>query len=394
MRARPRVIVCGTKFGRVYLCAFRLPGFPFELAGILAQGSERSRACAQYYQAPLFSHPDQLPSDIDIACVVVGAGVNGGRGAELARALMARGIHVLQEHPLHHDELVECLREARRNKVIYRLNTHYVSLSPVRRFVAAAQTLFQEQRCVFVDATAAFQTLYTLLDILGRTFGGLRPWSFAALPPLPDDLRVMPGLEMPYRSLDGVVAGVPFTLRVQNQMDPASPDNHSHIFHRITVGTASGTLTLVNTHGPVVWCPQPFMPGDSQQAVAIENSTDPRLELPSATPIGPVDAPSYREILSRVWPEGVAHALLDLRKAASTGEDSPSTGQYYLALSRLWQEITSRLGPLTLIRREPPPIFPVERLIEAGGREDEPLVPAQEHTDSPDGHRPLRDVTR
>jgi len=364
--------VCGTKFGRVYLAAFRLPEFPFELAGILAQGSVRSRSCAHYYQVPLFSHPDQLPADIDIACVVVGAGLNGGQGAELAKALMARGIHVLQEHPLHHDELVECLRQARRHKVIYRLNTHYVNLDPVRRFLAGARALLGQQRCLFVDATAGFQTSFTLLDIVGRALGALRPWSFAELPPLPDDLRTMPGLETPFRSLDGVLAGVPATLRIQNQMDPSSPDNHSHIFHRITLGTASGNLILVNTHGPVIWCPQPHMPSDSREAVAMEESEDRHLDIPSATPIGVAEAPSYREILTKLWPEGVARALLDIQKAVLVGDDSPSTGQYYLTLCRLWQDITSRLGPITLIRREPPPIFPVTDLMEAEKSWDQP----------------------
>jgi len=54
------------------------------------------------------------------------------------------------------------------------------------------------------------------------------------------------------------------------------------------------------------------------------------------------------------------------------GDDSPSTGQYYLTLCRLWQDITSRLGPITLIRREPPPIFPVTDLMEAEKSWDQP----------------------
>jgi thiazolinyl imide reductase len=222
-----------------------------------------------------------------------------------------------------------------------------------------------------MDATAGFQTSYTLLDILGHALGALRPWSFAELPCLPADLRTTPDLEMPFRSLDGVLAGVPTTLRIQNQMDPSSPDNHTHIFHRITLGTASGNLTLVNTHGPVIWCPQPHMPSDSQQEAAIEASQDHRLDVQSATPIGAADAPSYREILTRVWPEGIARALLDFRKAVLTGDHSPSTDQYYLSLCQLWQDIISRLGPLTLLRREAPPIFPIEDLIKAGKTGDE-----------------------
>ena len=76
----PRVVIAGTKFGRVYLSAFKDSGFDFELAGILAQNSERSQACARHYNVPLFRDPGELPSDVDIGCVVVGTAVNGGNG--------------------------------------------------------------------------------------------------------------------------------------------------------------------------------------------------------------------------------------------------------------------------------------------------------------------------
>lgn len=86
MRQRPRVVVCGARFGQVYLEAFRNPDLPFELAGVVAAGSERSRACARRYGAPLYTDPEQLPDDIDMACVVIRGGLLGGRGSELARA--------------------------------------------------------------------------------------------------------------------------------------------------------------------------------------------------------------------------------------------------------------------------------------------------------------------
>jgi pyochelin biosynthesis protein PchG len=356
-RRKARVVVCGTKFGRVYLAAFRNPDFPFELAGILARGSDRSRACAQRYQVPLFGEPEELPTDVDIACVVVGAGINGGPGADLAKALMTRGIHVLQEHPLHHDELADCLRHARQHDVVYHLNTHYIHLEPVHNFLVTARRLFERQEPLFVDATCAIQVAFPLFDMLGQALGRVRPWAFSDCPVMTDEVRQVSNREAPYLSLGGAIAGTPLTLRVQNQLDPSDPDNHAHILHRVTVGADGGNLTLLNTHGPLYWSPRPHLPSEAKDAVALDELTASHLGFPTAEPIGPARAPSYHEILGSLWPRGVSRALLELHTAIVEDDDTLARGQYYLTLCRLWQDATARLGYPQLMRRaEPTPL--------------------------------------
>lgn len=359
---RPRAVVCGTKFGRIYLAAFRRADCPFELAGILANGSARSHRCAEYYDVPLFTRPDQLPGDVDVACVVVGGGVNGGRGVELALALMRRGIHVLQEHPVHEDELAACLREARQSRVAYHLNTHYVHVEPVRQFICAGRELIRRQRPLFVDAACAFQTAYTLLDILGETLGALRPWALDGPVAIPGPSARPRGLERPYRTVEAVIAEVPITLRVQHELDPSDPDNHIHVMHRITIGTEGGHLTLANTHGPTLWSPRAHLPAEAREIVRLEDSGGDEFDLPSASSLGRPDAPAYREILQRIWPEAVVRALLDLRRAMVAGETSLRRGQYYLSLSRLWLEITALLGPLRLAPHAAPQILALDDL--------------------------------
>lgn len=112
--AQPKrhAIVCGTKFGRIHLKAFTDSDLPFELAGVLGQGSARTMACAERYGVPVYQKVGDLPDDIQAACVVIGSGVGGGPGADLAQALMRRGLHILQEHPLLPAELAACLRTA------------------------------------------------------------------------------------------------------------------------------------------------------------------------------------------------------------------------------------------------------------------------------------------
>ncbi|MFI6491063.1 Gfo/Idh/MocA family oxidoreductase [Streptomyces sp. NPDC050564] len=352
---RPQVVVCGTKFGRIYLAATARPDSPYELAGVLARGSERSSRIARHYGVPLFTDPEQIPKDVEACCVVVGAGINGGPGARLAAQLMGRGHHVLQEHPLHGRELTDCLRTAREHRVAYRLNTHYVHVEPVRRFIATGRRLLARQRALHIDAACAFQVLYTLLDILGRTLGGVRPWALGNVAEMPEEIRQLASAEPVHRSLDGVVAGVPCTLRLQNDMDPADPDNHTHLFHRITLYTEGGNLTLLNTHGPLLWSPRPHMPHDMRDTVRMEESAAAHFGFPSAGPLGPETSPDYREILRDLWPQGAARALQALRRDIEEGADPGKDGQYHLTLCRLTRDITDRFGPVRLHRDTPAP---------------------------------------
>ncbi|MCL6296873.1 Gfo/Idh/MocA family oxidoreductase [Streptomyces kronopolitis] len=326
-RAPLRVVVCGTRFGQVYLSALRRRPERYRLVGIVARGGARSVALAEEYGVPLYSSVDQLPGDVDAACVVVSSGVGGGQGAVLARQLLARGVHVLQEHPVHPAELADCLRAARGTGTQYLLNTFYPHVEPVRRFVAAARRLVELRTPVFVDAMCAVQVSFDLLDILGEIFGGVRPWSLTPL-------AAAEG--RPLTSVDATVAGVPLTLRVENRMEPGD-DSTSLFLHRITVGTDAGNLTLTNTHGPVVWSPVPrtapdtlgrFLPGPGA----------------SAEVLGPVEGPAWKAVLEEVWPDGVLHALDELAQRIADGADPLRGAQRHLTVAQAWQELTGALG--------------------------------------------------
>ncbi|MCT9088865.1 Gfo/Idh/MocA family oxidoreductase [Streptomyces sp. ASQP_92] len=354
---RPRLVVCGTKFGRIYLAGAARPDSPYEPAGVLARGSERSRRVAEHYGVPLYTDVDAVPKDVEACAVVVGSGINGGPGARIAQELMARGHHVLQEHPLHKEELADCLRAARAHRVVYRLNTHYPHVEPVRRFIATARRLLARQRALHIDAVCSFQVLYTTFDIIGRALGGVRPHALGSPAQLPPEAQQLTDGPPVYRSLDGVVGGVPLTLRLQNDMDPGDPDNHIHLFHRITLHTEGGHLTLANTHGPLLWSPRPYMPQDIRTTAGLAGSAAPHFALPSTEPLGPATAPDHRGILGELWPQAAARALGALRAAVAAREDPAGDGQYHLALCRLTAEATDRFGPVRLHRGSPPEVL-------------------------------------
>ncbi|WND34098.1 Gfo/Idh/MocA family oxidoreductase [Streptomyces sp. BB1-1-1] len=374
-----RVLVCGTNFGRFYAEAVRRrPGYV--LAGILSRGSAASRAYAQSVGVPFFTEVDDLPAGIDAACVAVSSSISGGQGTELARALMDRGIHVLQEHPVHLTELTGNLRHARKRGVQYRLNTHYPHVAPVRAFVEAARRLVAEQRPLFVDAATPVHLMHPLVDILGQAMGTLRPWRFADPAPLPAEIG-----PQPFRSLHGVFAGVPLTLRVHHQLDPSDRDNHALHWHRISLGTEGGVLTLADTHGPVLWSPRLHIGRDADRRFVLDGPGTGRLGLGTTAVVG--TTVSFRTVFSDLWPEAIGTALDGLREAVVQGGDALRAGQYDLAVCRIWTDLAARLGPPEIVRPATPrplavsDVFPVP---EEFSRETTSLPgPA-----SPPGNRP------
>jgi thiazolinyl imide reductase len=341
--ARLRVVVCGAVFGQVYLEAFTRRAYPLELAGILARGSARSAACARHYGVPLFTDIEQIPDDVQAACVVVRAGILGGKGSELAQALMRRGLHVLQEHPLHPDELAESLRLARAQRVVYKLNSFYVNVAPVRRFIGAARELCRARAPLFVDAACGCQLSYSLLDIIATALGRVRPWSVQVLRHQPGETFV---------TLEVLLAGVPTTVRIQNQLDPADPDGFSHLLHRLSFGFPQGTLTLVDTHGPLVWIPRPQFPHEVRQEDAAPQFAAAPADTPRLTVIGPSQAPSFDEMFREHWPLGIVRALMELRAAILAREDALRAGHHHHTLCELWRDMLAQTGPPELVHGE------------------------------------------
>ena len=341
-----RVLVCGTNFGRFYAEAVhRRPGYA--PAGILSRGSAASRACAERLGVPHYTDVADLPAGIDAACVAVSSAISGGQGTELARALMDRGIHVLQEHPVHLTELTDNLTHARRRGVQYRLNTHYPHVAPVRDFVDAARRLVAQQRPLFVDAATPVHLMHPLVDILGRAMGTLRPWRFADPAPLPADIG-----PQPFRFLHGMLAGIPLTLRVHHQLDPSDRDNHALHWHRISIGTEGGVLTLADTHGPVLWSPRLHVGRDADRRFVLDGPGTGHLGLGTTAVVGTTG--TFRTVFSDLWPEAVGHALDGLRAAVEQGGDALRAGQYDLAVCRIWTDLAARLGPPDIVRPATP----------------------------------------
>ncbi|TPG68181.1 methyltransferase [Brevibacillus laterosporus] len=369
---RLRTVVCGSRFGQFYLEAVKALPEQFELIGLLAKGSERSRNCAERYGIPLYTEVEQLPDNIDLACVVLRSTVMGGNGTEMSLKLLARNIHVISEQPIHHKDLALCLKLARQNGVHFKTGDLYVHLPAVRRFIACARAMLEQQPALYIDAVCATQVSFPLMHILQEALPTIRPWKISHV--IKD--------EGPFQVITGLLGKIPITLRAHNEVDPDDPDNHLHLLHRVTIGVAGGSLSLTDTHGPVVWQPRLHVPDLSNIHGELAEAPPAHMLENSTQILGPAEPTSYKDILMTQWPRAIGKDLVAMRdmilgqvnKAAMDTQ-----AQQELLCSRQWQDWTQALGYPVLRSNSSHQPLSIESLQKAALSITEDLC---DHTDS------------
>ncbi|ACV63454.1 thiazolinyl imide reductase [Desulfofarcimen acetoxidans DSM 771] len=336
-----RVVVCGTTFGRIYLDAIKQLSKEYKLVGIVARGSEQAGRCAQEYGIPLYTDVNRLTKEeTDAACVVVRSTVVGGQGSYLANNLLMKGVHVLQEHPIHYDDLAECFRNARQHSCCYYLNSFYPDLVTVYSFIETALKVLKNSKLNYIEASCSLQVLFPLVDILGKVLGGFRPWSFASVS--------KSTAEDPFSTVIGQIKDLPVTLRIQNQINPADPDNNTHLLHRIVIGTDSGNLIMTDSHGIVLWCPNMYVPRTEDGVLDIYG-TSSFLSLPVMEEVVSLKNKTFQSIFTEVWPSAMKRTLQRFRNIIMSGKNNSSLSQYMLTACQVWQDISNQLGPVQII---------------------------------------------
>jgi thiazolinyl imide reductase len=328
--ARPRAIVVGATFGAVYAEALAAPQSPVELVGVLSTGSTASAQLACRLGVSLYTDLASLPP-VDVAFVVVRSGVVGGEGTRICEQLLARGIHVMQEQPVHADEILCLLRVAKANSTLYAVNDFYSRIAPVRQFICAARALDKSARIRYVHARSSVHVSYPLFTILAAFVGPLTPARIMVPERSNTQSSFVPGRM--------ALGDVTVDLLVQNELCAKDPDNHARLMHTITAGSDAGELVLAHTHGPTRWYPRPQV-----EAAAID--------VPIAEPVGTDFEPSTAHVRSQLWPEAVRLAAADFVDSIDRGRTMIS--QRFVRATRLWSDFTSAMGPATLIDPQSP----------------------------------------
>ena len=342
-----RVLVAGARFGEAYLNAFLhqsedLAQPPPVLAGVLARGSQRARRLADSHGVPLYTSVAQLPADLDLACVVVRSGAMGGDGCVLAEALLRRGLHVIQEHPLHPGEVERLQATAARVGRLFWINTYYPHTAAGRAWIAHAQRIRDATGSAvpgFAHLATSRQLLYSSLDLLTQA-AGIAPDAVEVAECGKPSGHAFQTLRLPWPGGEAI-------LQLQDYLDPVDPDMHSMIMHRMTLGWPSGYLSLDATFGPVTWNPALVVPEHRDDARSWSASAATSRELaqpPSRTLLAP--PPSWLATLEVDGPLGVARLLDDAARAIALGTTPRSmTSAWQFGLAQLWQRVQRAAGP-------------------------------------------------
>lgn len=361
-----KTVVCGTGFGMFYIEAIKRAFPKFELAGIVARGSERSKKCAEHYGVKIFNSVKDVPNDIDLACVAVRSSSLGGNGTDMSLEFLKKGINVILEQPVHHDDLKQCFIAAQKNKCCFMTGDLYLNMPEIRRFLQICNFLKSNgEKIEFIKAGSCVQAFYPFVEILLQ----LIPSSDIEIDYVGEQLG-------DFKQIIGKIGNVPFSFEFNNSMNPKDPDNHMQILHSFCCYYQSGRLELIDTRGPLVWYPRMNMPWslldgggfpekypDYMQVSGLEILTPDVKEL-----IKP-----YYQFAEDSWINCISMDLEKIKEMSGNKSKFLVKAQQEQKASRLWNKLTHKFGyaflnselipkPMTSVNLTSANILPEERI--------------------------------
>jgi len=358
---KKKVLVCGTRFGQFYIEAI-LNSSQFKLAGIFARGSEKSIACSKCYGVDFYHCIEDLPNDIDIACVAVKTGVMGGQGTMIAQQLMERGIDVITEQPIHYQEMIQCCKSAQQRGVSFHIGNLYEHLPAVQKFISVAAQIMKSQKPLYVNVDMATQVSYPLAAVLTKLFPRKRSWKVK-------DKMTESG---PFSMILLEIGDIPASVRAQNQVDTAAADNYMHLFFNISIGFDSGSLTLTDIHGAVIWRERMNIPERMWIPGDLHNNAPVRMQNENNHILYSDDKSSYQTILTRVWPQAICRDIEQLSGWSDTSQNKKAANAHntlVLQAASNWQVLTQAFGYPKVCERLDQEYFDIEEVVTAKYKE-------------------------
>lgn len=332
-----KAVVCGSTFGQFYIHALQKMSDQFELVGLFGKGSERSQKCAKAFGIPLFTDFDQIP-EIDIACIVISSGTIGGIGTDLAVRFMEKGVHVIQEQPIHPRDLSRCFRAAKSNGVYFKTCDLYPKLPEVARFIRMAKALNKKENPLYVKASFCPQVSFPAIDILSLALPDIYSLTIN---------RISESVG-PFDIATGKLGGIPICFEYNNQVNTEDRDNYEHLLHSFDFVYEFGRLSLEDTFGPVIWKPRMHVPKTLYDP---ENQTQipDYVQENSIEILGDFKSRSFEKIIFNDWRQGIAENILELADMILDKKNLAPFAQRELLCSTKWSEFTNTLGFAKLI---------------------------------------------
>lgn len=321
-----QVLLCGTEYGQTYLPAiYQKKGF--ELAGILARGSDQSIRLAEQHGVSLYTRVDEIDEPIDIACVAINETV----GTPIAQQLLQKGISTLVEHPLSINSIQQLITTATNSNTRCQINSHFAELPPIADFIRVCQILNATSTPSVITIFCNSRTLFSTLDVLMRCFGliHLQQLSTCSANHYQHCTMLLSGDSI--TNLSCTLVYQQWRYEQDNSMD-------SPLGHQISITYPRGVLNLAGSFGPCLWFP--LMAAGVPNQYPLCQSTLPDRQSP----------PTLQTIIE--WRKLANQQALD--QLCMPVHECPvqHTPAYMTHLCNLWTTLFAQLGK-TIIPAQP-----------------------------------------
>lgn len=325
---KARVLLCGTIFGQIYLRGV-LDSNDFQLAGILSNGSEQSRSIASKYQVQIYTNVENISEEqFDLALVVIRSGIVGGSGNKIVQKLLRKQISVIQEQPVHMEEAIKNYKIAKKNNVFYKVNTFYTHLPSSICFHSKIKELKSTSQIYSIDGACSLPVLLPFLDQIGEILGGISPYTVNSHYCYSTEVQ---------NYISGSIKGVDFMFRIQTHMNSENLMKYAYELNEINVMTGLGNLKLTEVNGQVIWISKPYVVEEYLRCT----EKNERLDVNGTEILYDASGKKYSELYSSIWPKAITHFLAVNTEAIINRKCNAADMQYYMALCRLWKEIST-----------------------------------------------------
>lgn len=325
---RLKIIICGTRFGQFYLEALLKRDDLFEVIGILGKGGESSAKCAEKYGISVYTSTEDLPDKIDLACVILKAGVMGGDGIKIAQKLLRRGINVLHEQPVHYKELVETYKVAKEMKCFFGVSNFYKYIDATQNYIGMVREIQKKEEIQYINIECAHQILYSVLGVLFDMSDRVRPFEMG---------QIISG-NGSFDILQCYLHGIPCTIKIHNEVNPDDPDNFFYLFYRFQIGFEGGDIILEDPSGPVLWHSRVFIPHEFEYGKnSYEGLENKNLEVIQ-------DGNKYNDILWREWILAIERQLAVVKPNINHTISANAIMQTELYQAKQWHLLMKTVG--------------------------------------------------
>lgn len=348
-----KCIVCGSRFGQFYIEALKkMPNI--NLHGLLASGSERSIDCANHYQIQLYNDVDELPDDIDLACIAIKSEVQGGKGNLIAESLLKRGIDVIFEQPLSEKEYISLFKLAKKEKRYFTVCNLYSQLPSVQNFIQNFKFIKKEQSIKYINVEFATQLSYPVAQLLSLLIPEIKNIEFS-------NSKKEDG---PFQFLSTTINETQLNLIAYNEAVENEIDNFMRLLFSIKIGFEGGELNLLDPQGDVFW----------REYIKFPN----RYRIPSSFLDDPPEGMTRKYIkllynnsdltqqsmFTELWPKTISKEIfLYLEKDQQDKHSFNALAQNHINSSIIWHKLMQSLGYPTFVAKDKYTLYDVDQLV-------------------------------